>query len=127
MRRYRLRNLREFEPLEQESRLRRFLNEPAAFAGAALQHVVMRAGARVPLHRHEHAEMLVLTLRGQGRATLEEDVVTLWPGDVLHLPRGVGHALETVGREDWEYLVLQHPEVYGRDGQEHDVVPMERP
>jgi len=50
-------------------------------------------GALAP-HYHERHEELVLVLSGQARVFVEERWYELIPGDVLHLPRGVVHALQ---------------------------------
>jgi quercetin dioxygenase-like cupin family protein len=55
----------------------------------------LKRGALVP--RHEHGtEQLIYVLQGALRARVGEDAVTLREGDVLQVPAGVAHQLESL-------------------------------
>lgn len=53
------------------------------------------AGVGTPLHSHTH-ESIVYVLSGKLKATLEEKVFVMMPGDVCRHPKGVLHGLEAI-------------------------------
>jgi mannose-6-phosphate isomerase-like protein (cupin superfamily) len=48
------------------------------------------------LHRHPYAEVLIV-LKGQGRATVGDDVVEVGAGDVVVIPANVPHGFVNIG------------------------------
>jgi len=54
-------------------------------------------GAELPVHRHLHHEEILFVHKGQGRATLEGEAVTVVPGTVLYAPKQAWHGLRNTG------------------------------
>jgi quercetin dioxygenase-like cupin family protein len=60
-----------------------------------LLEIYYAAGVGTPLHSHTH-ESIVYVVSGKLKATLEERVFVMVPGDVCRHPRGVLHGLEAI-------------------------------
>ena len=76
-----------------------------------LARLEVKQGAVTKAHRHDHEEVILL-LKGSWRFQLPTGVVTLFPNQVLTIPRGVEHSSEvledvvaidvcTPQRKDW--------------------------
>lgn len=74
--------------------LRRFSGEQAM-----IQHAIVEKGLSLPPHSHPN-EQFTLVLSGRLRLTVghpgETTVYEVGPGDLLHLPGGVPHAIEAL-------------------------------
>ena len=55
------------------------------------------ARAEIPVHRHLHQDEVVFVHKGQGRATLEGESMTVVPGTVIYAPRAAWHGLRNTG------------------------------
>jgi quercetin dioxygenase-like cupin family protein len=60
-----------------------------------LCRVTYEPGKRVPLHRHEHTEQVMLILEGSVDMAIEGEWKTLRPGDVVVVNRGLEHELQS--------------------------------
>ena len=54
-------------------------------------------GSTIPLHRHLHHDEVLFVHKGQGRAILEGQTITVVPGTVLFAPRQSWHGLHNTG------------------------------
>lgn len=54
-------------------------------------------GAEIPVHRHLHQEEILFVHKGQGRATLEGEAMTVVPGAMIYAPKQVWHGLRNTG------------------------------
>jgi quercetin dioxygenase-like cupin family protein len=68
------------------------------------QHLVVGTedlppGKAIPVHKHPHADEVVLLLRGTGVATLGEQRREVTPGALLFIPQGEWVGLENTGQE----------------------------
>ena len=54
-------------------------------------------GAELPVHRHLQCDEVLFVHKGQGRATLEAQAMTVVPGTVLYAPRQAWHGLRNTG------------------------------
>ena len=54
-------------------------------------------GAAIPVHRHLHSDEVLFVHKGQGRATLGEQSVTVLPGMIVYVPRESWHSLRNTG------------------------------
>jgi len=48
----------------------------------------------IPMHRHEDGSHVLYIVSGRGTATLDGKPVTLKPGIVVHIPKGVNHSIK---------------------------------
>lgn len=62
-----------------------------------------------PWHSHTQAEEVFLCWRGQFRVEFRDRVVTLGPGDLVVVPRGVEH--RTASDEEAEVMIFEPSEV----------------
>jgi quercetin dioxygenase-like cupin family protein len=60
-----------------------------------LLEIYYAAGVGTPLHSHRH-ESIVYVVSGKLKATIEDKVAIVGPGDVCRHPRGVLHGLEAI-------------------------------
>jgi quercetin dioxygenase-like cupin family protein len=86
-----------------------------------IAHVYLTKGAIVPEHSH-HNEQLTYILEGKLRFYLDDEVIDVGAGEVLHIPAHVAHKAEALEdtldvdvfhppREDW----LDGSDAYLRD------------
>lgn len=54
-------------------------------------------GAAIPVHRHLHQDELLFVHKGQGRATLNGQTVTVVSGSTIYVPRQSWHGLRNTG------------------------------
>jgi len=66
--------------------------------GYAVSKYVYPAGAAFPDHTHD-VDKIDAVLSGEFRITTAEGEVVLRAGDSIHLPRGLLHSAEVVGRQ----------------------------
>jgi quercetin dioxygenase-like cupin family protein len=64
--------------------------KPAAFA---VDSLTADAGVRVPAHTHATSDEIIYVLSGKGTTTVAGKPVPTTPGQVIHIPAGVEHAL----------------------------------
>ena len=63
----------------------------------------------IPMHRHEDGSHVLYIVSGRGTATLDGTPVTLKPGIVVHIPKGVSHRIKVEGGRMTFVDFVQHP------------------
>jgi quinol monooxygenase YgiN/quercetin dioxygenase-like cupin family protein len=89
----------------------RFANRALGTVGTGVSHQRLRPGVRQAFgHRHEHAEEVVVVLRGSGRAKIDDEIRDLGQLDAIRLAPGSTRAFEA-GADGLELLVFsaRHP------------------
>jgi len=66
---------------------------------SALGYSVFKPGTHLPMVKHETEEVAIV-LEGRGELHLEGRTLSYKPGDALHIPAGVWHAVVNNGSED---------------------------
>jgi quercetin dioxygenase-like cupin family protein len=51
----------------------------------------------IPLHQHDDGSHVLYIVSGHGTATLDGQPVSLTPGALVHIPRGVKHSITATG------------------------------
>ena len=64
------------------------------FASSELSAHRALVSSSMPLHVHERHAETVLVIAGEGRMTVGEQEIPIGPGVLVHVPRGVAHAVE---------------------------------
>jgi quercetin dioxygenase-like cupin family protein len=52
------------------------------------------AGTSIPVHMHEHEDEIIFIHRGQGTATVGEEIVPVKEGATVYVPKGIWHAVQ---------------------------------
>jgi quercetin dioxygenase-like cupin family protein len=87
-------------PLPRESWSRMLVTgDRAPGATASLGASVFTPGTELPPVSHE-VEEVAYVVSGSGELRLDDGVVLFAPGDALHIPAGVWHAVVNTGAED---------------------------
>lgn len=107
--RYTYRRLSKLPATTEELRRQTVLNLPGMLGGLSFTHAVMQPGAAVPIATEDTAGIVVFTLAGRGVMLLDGDRIEVAANDLVYIPAGVSHGMETLGGTDWVYLVLQAP------------------
>ncbi len=115
MPRYTYRRLTLLPATEEALRRSTMLNAPGMFEGVSVRRTVMKPGAAVPACVEEQAG-LILTLSGRGVMLIDGDRLEISANDVVFIPAGVEHALQTLGSSDWVYVIVQAPAAETREG-----------
>ncbi|MFO0580416.1 MAG: cupin domain-containing protein [Polyangia bacterium] len=68
------------------------LNPGTGSPEAALSRLVLRGGAQVPEHVHEHSAELLYVVRGEIVVHIEARAIVLKAGDAVRIPAGQKHA-----------------------------------
>ena len=72
-------------------------------------------GKEEKLHTHNHHELVMILLKGQGIFTLGRRQIHLKPGAVLSIPRGVPHSFQNQSSEPAVAYSIFIPAFDGRD------------
>lgn len=83
--------------------LRRFNTEHATVVRYEFQ-----PGATYPLHHHLE-EQLIYVVRGSVNFQLGDQVITLGPDDMLHVPSNIPHGATAAGTEEAVFLNIAMP------------------
>jgi quercetin dioxygenase-like cupin family protein len=71
----------------------------------------MAPGDKIPVHRHPHADELILIQSGTGKVTLGDRVQFAHAGAIVFIPRGTWIGMENVGNDR-----LKHIDVWSAPG-----------
>jgi quercetin dioxygenase-like cupin family protein len=75
--------------------------------GALLQVVSIPPGSHVPDHHHRTSIEVYHVLRGTCEIAVNDDLITIGPGDTMLMEPGDVHALTNTGDELFELLVFK--------------------
>jgi len=78
----------------------------------------LRPGAEMPVHKHLDRETVLFVYKGQGRVTLNERVINVVPGAMLHVPRGAWYGVRNTGTGAFQIAWVSAPpglEAFFRD------------
>lgn len=109
--RYTYRRLTKLPTTAEDLRRHTVLNFPGMLQGLSFEHMVMQPGAVIPVAAEDEASILVFTLTGRGVMLLDGDRIEVSANDLVHIPAGVPYGMQTLGRTDWVYVMLQAPTV----------------
>lgn len=109
MPRYTYRRLSKLPASTDQLRHHTVLNLPGMLAGLSFAHTIMEPGAAVPISVEEDAGILLFTLAGRGVMLLDGDRIEVGANDLVHIPAGVPFGMQTLGRTNWVYVMLQAP------------------
>lgn len=73
-------------------------------AGASLAEATVRSGQSTHAHRHHRTEELYHVTAGTGELVLDEECITLTPGDTALIPPGTVHWVTNTGVTDLRIL-----------------------
>ncbi len=75
----------------------------------AIWHGQVEPGGQADAHLHPDMEQVFFLLEGQARFTLEGQEHVLGPGDLILVPRGITHHIESVGERSLKVLIIMTP------------------
>ena len=83
-------------------------------------HFVRLNGAEAP-HVHDRHDLTVFTFSGQSVVHFKDRTVSMGPGDLIEIPRGVWHWAENIGQAPTQAYAIFTPPFDGKDRrvQEH--------
>ena len=83
--------------------------------GHKVKQFVVKPGARLSLQRHRRRAELWQVVRGEANVTRGEEIVRLLPGGWIHIPLGVVHRVESIGKENLVVIEVQMGDYLGED------------
>jgi mannose-1-phosphate guanylyltransferase/mannose-6-phosphate isomerase len=83
--------------------------------GFQVKHIVVAPGGTLSLQLHHRRNEHWVVVRGQGRITRGDDVLTLGPNQSTHIPIGMQHRLENTGAMPLELIEVQCGDYLGED------------
>ena len=66
-------------------------------------------GAHMPVHRHLDRDVVLFVSKGQGRVTLNERILNVVPGAMLHVPRGAWSGVRNTGTGAFQIAWVSAP------------------
>jgi quercetin dioxygenase-like cupin family protein len=63
------------------------------------QVLVLVRGHELP-HTHPHSDLVISVLEGKGYVQLSQNKVSMAPGGIIVIPKGVCHAYHNISKED---------------------------
>src|SRR5262249_41928857 len=64
----------------------------------------MAPGDKIPVHRHPHADELILIQSGTGKVTLGDEVQFVHGGAIVFIPRNTWIGMENVGNDHLKHI-----------------------
>jgi mannose-6-phosphate isomerase-like protein (cupin superfamily) len=83
--------------------------------GQGASHHVVQIRDRESPHMHKAHDAMVIMVRGRGYLVMETRRITLAPGDIAHIPRGVPHYYVNTDLEPTVAFVIFAPPFDGKD------------
>ena len=83
--------------------------------GHKVKQFVVKPGARLSLQRHRRRAELWQVVRGEAEVTRGKEIIRLLPGESIHIPLGVLHRVESVGKENLVVVEVQMGDYLGED------------
>ncbi len=72
-----------------------------------VKRIVVSPGKRFSLQRHQRRAEHWFVVSGEGRVTLDEELITLKPGEAVDIPTGTMHRMENHGEEELSFIEVQ--------------------
>jgi quercetin dioxygenase-like cupin family protein len=91
-----------------------------------ITRVIIKPGAKNPLHRHATSEQVWIALRGSGQLLLGEGkLIPFAEGDIARFEDGDLHGFENTTSSEFEYLSVTSPPVNFRAAYENEWSPQD--
>ena len=72
-----------------------------------VKRIVVSPGKRFSLQRHQRRAEHWFVVSGEGRVTLDKELITLKPGEAVDIPTGTMHRMENPGEEELSFIEVQ--------------------
>jgi mannose-6-phosphate isomerase len=89
--------------------------------GHKVKRILVEPGRRLSYQSHSRRAEHWFVVSGEGRVTLDGEVVAVMPGSAVDVGVGVAHRIENTGTEALVFIEVQHGEYFGED----DIVRIE--
>ena len=90
----------------------------------------MPAGRKMRVHKHLNNDELIFIHKGEGKFTLDEEIMDVRTGDVIFVPRDTWHGLDNTGKESllmvFQYSPAGFEEYFIENGTMVGMPPKER-
>ena len=80
-----------------------------------VKRIVVGPGKRFSLQRHQRRAEHWFVVSGEGRVTLDEELITLKPGEAVDIPTGTMHRMENPGEDELSVIEVQTGDYFGED------------
>ena len=80
-----------------------------------VKRIVVSPGKRFSLQRHQRRAEHWFVVSGEGRVTLDEELITLKPGEAVDIHTGTMHRMENPGEEELSFIEVQTGDYFGED------------
>jgi len=89
--------------------------------GHKVKRILVEPGRRLSYQSHSRRAEHWFVVSGEGRVTLDGEVVAVRPGSAVDIGVGVAHRIENTGTATLVFIEVQHGEYFGED----DIVRLE--
>ena len=79
------------------------------------KEIVVYAGKRLSLQRHQRRAEHWYILHGKAKMTLDDKQFILSDGQSVDIPRGSFHRIENIGSDDLSFVEVQTGDYFGED------------
>ena len=76
----------------------------------AVDQVFVKPGMRSGIHRHHHADTVLVISGGEGEVIVGDEVFQVSAGDRIHIPPGAFHGVKT-DRMELSFISIQTPPI----------------
>ncbi|MGI9380294.1 MAG: cupin domain-containing protein [Methyloligellaceae bacterium] len=84
--------------------------------------VTYMAGEGPPPHYHPNDEQFIYVLEGRAAHILDEDIFTIGPGDLVHIPRNTVHGIKILDAP-FRFFTCKSPSGSGKLSEDYTDVP----
>lgn len=80
-----------------------------------VKRIVVKPGNRLSLQRHQKRQEHWLIVKGVATVTLNNQILTLKPGEAVDIPKRALHRVENKEKEELVFIEVQLGEYFGED------------
>jgi len=80
-----------------------------------VKRIEVKPGQRLSLQRHKYRQEHWLVVKGEAVVTLDDNLITLGPGEAVDIARGQVHRVENKGKELLVFIEVQLGDYFGED------------
>jgi mannose-6-phosphate isomerase len=80
-----------------------------------VKRIEVLPGSRLSYQRHQRRAEHWFVVAGSAEVTLNDDRITLMPGEAIDIPRRAAHRIANVGGSNLVFIEVQHGDYFGED------------
>ncbi len=80
-----------------------------------VKRISVLSGSRLSYQYHHKREEVWVIVKGSGIVTIDDKIVDVSPGSIVHIRKEQKHRIENTGKENLEFIEVQLGDYFGED------------